>query len=165
MITKITSKLTPVVKQPVRANLQKAASVGLAVLAGSSMSGWHGPRYTTVEKIIPGGLDLKEKAYFLIKGKLPPSVYERWHTKGSDYIPQEGDQVVSVNMYDGEYARQYVGEIVEAPHAIGTTDYIEPLDADSLDVLTSDTSFIDGDLDGDGDLSMEEIILRFLGQY
>ena len=165
MITKITSKIAPIVKQPVRANLQKAATVGLSVLAGSSLSGWHGPSYSTVEKIIPGGLDLKEKAYFLIKGKLPPSVYERWYTKSSDYIPQEGDQVVSVNMYDGEYVGQYVGEVVEAPHEIGTTDYIEPLDTNVNEILTSDTPFIDGDLDGDGDLSNAELLLRFLGQY
>ena len=161
MITKITSKIAPIVKQPVRANLQKTAAVGLAVLAGSSMSGWHGPTSITVERIIPGGLDFKEKAYFLLKGKLPPSVYERWQSSNSDYIPQEGDQVVTVKMYGENYS----DEIVEAPHEIGTTDYIEPLDANVNDILTSDTPFIDGDLDGDGELSKEELLLRFLGQF
>lgn len=114
MITKVMPKLSPIVKQPIRANLQKAATVGLAVLAGSSMSG-QGVDHSTIEYIIPGGLDFKEKAYLLLKGKMPPSVKERWFASNSDYIPQKSDQVVTVDTYNGS-----IGEPTELPHAIGT---------------------------------------------
>lgn len=158
MITKITSKLTPIVKQPIRANLQKASAAGLLLLAGSSMSGWHGPSCTPKEMVIPGGLDLKEKAYYLLKGKLPPSVYDRWFANKSDYVPQEGDQVVTVNMYDG----RYIGEIVERPHEIGTAsgdDIFEKAVGDPIDTQPI------GDLidDGGDDLSTFEIFKHLAG--
>ena len=39
MITKTSSKLTPIIKPPIRSKLKKAGIAGLTILAGSSMSG------------------------------------------------------------------------------------------------------------------------------
>ena len=44
MITKINPYLTTI-RRPLRANLQKTSVLGLGVLAGSSMSGLHGPNF------------------------------------------------------------------------------------------------------------------------
>ena len=61
MITKVTPKLTPIVQKPIRANLQKAAVAGLAVLAGSSMSGGYIRPSVSKDMIIPGGMDFLKK--------------------------------------------------------------------------------------------------------
>ena len=159
MITKVMPKLSPIVKQPIRANLQKASTVGLLFLAGSSMSGL-GVDHSTIDYIIPGGLDFKEKAYFLLKGKMPPSVKERWFASNSDYVPQKSDQVVSVHTYNGN-----LGEPTELPCEIGTKDHVMPLDNNIQDILGSDEFSLAGDLDGDGELSKAELLARFLGQY
>ena len=125
MIQKIMPKLATQ-KLPNRALLQRSSIAGLALLAGSSMSGWHGPNLEPTEMVIPGGLGKAEKAYFLLKGKLPRSVYERWIPNDSNYVPQNGDQVVIVNMGGG-----YVGKIVQAPHDIATS-------GESLETLNQD---------------------------
>lgn len=116
MITKINSGIATIAKRPIRANLQKASAIGLGILAGSSMSGWHGPHFEPTEMIIPDGLTFPEKAYYLLKGKLPHSVYERWFPQTDDYVPSQGDQVVTVDIVEG----QYIGEIVKAPHKVKT---------------------------------------------
>lgn len=164
MITKISSRLTPNIKQPIRANLQKTAIAGLAVLAGSSMSGWNTPEFVATQKVIPGGLDLREKAYFLLKGKMPQSVIKRWETLTNDYTPKEGDQVVTVNIGDGIY----IGKILEAPHKIGTT--AEPVETLNTDISENIISAVGeeslGDFEGgDEEMSKIDILRRFLGQY
>ena len=114
--------------------------------------------------VISGGLDLKEKAYFLLRGKLPESVYKRWVPQNNSYIPGEGDQVVTVDIGDG----RYVGNIIEAPHKIGTiAEPTETLNTDiSEDIVSSigEDSITDLD-DGDGEMSKFDILRRFLGQY
>ena len=77
MITKVTVGLTPIAKQPIRAKLQRSSVLGLTVLAGSSMSNMNSAHFEPTDMIIPDGLSYNEKAYFLLKGKLPESVYER----------------------------------------------------------------------------------------
>lgn len=162
MIQKIMPKLDAISKKPIRSTLQKTALVGLGVLAGSSMSGWHGPHFTPTEMIIPGGLDLKEKAYYFLRGKLPESVYERWTSHGKGYEPQPGDDVVTVNIGDG----RYVGEILEPPHEVGTkadydtTDLGHDISDDLTDALGDDADVAG---DGDDDLSLFEIWKRLAG--
>ena len=80
-------------------------------LAGSSMSGFNTPKYEAAERIIPGGLDFKEKAYYLLTGKMPQSVLDRWVPNNSDYIAGVDDQIVTVDI-----SGRYVGGIIEGPH-------------------------------------------------
>ena len=177
MITKITSRLAPIAKQPVRANLQKTAITGLAILAGSSMSGWHDPipRYIhkePTEMIIPNGLTLKEKAYFVLKGELPPSVYDRLIPLDENYIPNNKDQVVTINILDNGY----MGKVVEAPHYINSpTEHLEPLNIDISQDLRLDThqgivSGVTDDSSGnesnnDVETSWIDDLRRALGEY
>jgi len=165
MITKINPKLTTIVKQPNRKNLQKASIAGLAVLAGSSMSGWHGPTFTPTDMVIPGGLDLKEKAYYLLKGKLPKSVYERWFPQDNTYMPKDGDQVVTINIGDG----QYIGSIIEGPHKIGEIasgdEFVgagHDITKDVMEALPGGTDVVGDDVDDDG-LSAFEIWTHLAG--
>lgn len=96
--------------QPIRQTLtQKTSSIKR--LFGASMSNWSGPSLLPTEMVIPGGLSKKEKMYFLLKGKLPKSVYERWVPHTEDYCCQEGDQLVTVAKDD-----TYIGSILEKPH-------------------------------------------------
>ena len=110
---------TQITKLPTRSTLQKTNS-NLRLLAGSSMSNWSGPRFEPTEMVIPGGLDLKEKFYYALKGKFPKSVLERW-IPSSKYTPQEGDQVVTANI-----SSRYIEDILDEPH-----DFID--DGDSFE--------------------------------
>lgn len=142
-------KILPEVKtisRPIRNQLKTSSS--LKVLAGSSMSGWHAPRFYETEMIIPGGMSLKEKAYFLLRGKIPSSVRERW-VPAEDNIAHEGDQLITVNMT----SNGAVGGVVENPH-----DFIPGSDDIS-------NSFSDGgDLTGSGsDIDTFEIFKHLAG--
>lgn len=107
-------KISPTIKTPVRSSLKNFSSK-LKVLSGSSMSGWNPPRFYDKEMVIPDGLTFSEKAYYLLKGKLPKSVYERWFPNDGTHALNPGDQLVTVQRtYDGA-----VGSIVEPPHDIG----------------------------------------------
>lgn len=123
-------RIMPAVKgvaRPIRSTL-KETSLNLKVLAGSSMSGWHGPSFTPTDMIIPGGLTYPEKAYYLLRGKLPSSVYDRWVHRSADYVPQDGDEVVTINRADN-----YIGSIVEGPRNLITGESIsETVPDDSL---------------------------------
>lgn len=169
MITKITPRLTSIAKQPVRANLQKTAVAGLAVLAGSSMSDWSGGHIDEVQRIIPGGLDFLEYAYFKLRGKLPQSVYDRWVAPSQDYIPGSDDEVVTVKM---QYDR-YILSVVEPPHAIGTTpthdDYVgcgQDISGDVTDAVVGDASDLADTDSSDGDSGMSALeIFKHLAGY
>lgn len=139
MIQKVMPKINTI--RPNRIHL-KSSNSHLKNLAGSSMSGWNTPKFEPVEKIIPGGLDFKEKAYFLLTGKMPKSVLERWLPKNSDYVPGVDDQVVTVNV-----SGKYVGGIVEGPH-----DYLFEEGADNVVVDLDDNSGPSFDIDDDGDI-------------
>ncbi len=151
MITKINPYLTTI-RRPLRANLQKTSVLGLGVLAGSSMSGLHGPNFEPTEMIIPGGLDFKEQAYYLLKGKLPKSVVERWFPQSDNYTPAPEDQVVTVNIGNN----QYIGDIVEAPHEIGTSAVNDPTIGNGEDISEDFVNAISGDM-GDVDNSDNDV--------
>lgn len=167
MITKITPRLTSIAKQPVRANLQKTAVAGLALLAGSSMSGANTPHFEPTDMIIPGGLNFQEHAYYLITKKLPQSVVDRWVKVSAEHLPSAEDQVVKVNIGDG----RYIGSIIESPHDVVSGEMIEPLGQDAsgnlfsggsdvVDISSTDTS------DGDSGMSAFEIFRHLAGyQY
>ena len=89
-----------------------ASKLGLMVLAGAGMSSFNTPNLEPTDMLIPGGLTIKEKAYYVLKGKLPKCVYERWVPYSKDSITQAGDQVVTINKGDG-----YIGSIITPPHA------------------------------------------------
>jgi len=133
---------------------------GLAVLAGSSMSNWSEPHFEPTEMVIPGGLNLREKAYYLLKGKMPPSVYERWFPKANNYTPHEGDQTVTVNIAD-----RYVGDIVKGPEGIEISD--ESLQVNDGDITDDILAGIDngtGVVDtGDSEISTLEIWKHLAG--
>ena len=116
MITKILPKIVNKPNKYIRNNIQRTTSIGCAILAGSSMSGWNSPLFEPTEMIIPGGLTFKEKFYYTIKGRLPKSVYERWINSSENYIPKPDDQIVVINK-DGNC----IGSIIEPPHAVGST--------------------------------------------
>lgn len=157
MITKIMPGLNNITKHPVRANLQKTTTLGLALLAGSSMSGWHGPHFEPTEMVIPGGLNFQEKAYYLLKGKLPQSVFERWTPKTDNYVSAQGDQVVTVNIGDG----QYIGNIVEAPHDIGTVASTDNFIGAGQDISGDISEAIAGTASGIGTSSDDSDITAF----
>ena len=156
MITKINSGLVSVTKRPIRAYLQKTSILGLGVLAGSSMSGWHGPHFEPTEMVIPNGLTFQEKAYYLLKGKLPNSVYERWFARTDEYVASHNDQLVTINIGDGKY----LGDIVEAPHDVGTTvvnDDAIGCGQDISDDIVSAISGNAGDIDSNDDDSSSAV--------
>lgn len=154
MIQKILPRITT------RSILQKGNN-NLKNLAGSSMSGWHGPHFEPTEMIIPGGLDFKEKAYFLLKGKLPKSVYERWFPNNDSYVGNEGDQIVTINK-----AGNYIGSIVENPH-----DYTAPsndsintdMSDDIINNITHDVSGVETISNDGDDISTFEIFKHLSG--
>ena len=155
MIQKILPRITT------RSILQKGNNSKLMNLAGSSMSGWHGPHFEPTEMIIPGGLNFKEKAYFLLKGKLPKSVYERWFPNDDNYIGNEGDQIVTINK-----AGNYVGSIVESPHDYTITSNETPdtdISDDIINNITNDISGGEGISDGGEDMSALEIFKHLAG--
>ena len=83
----------PILK-PIRANLNQKVN-NLKPLAVHPY-----PEYVAFEKanmIIPGGLDLKEKFYYKMTGKLPKSVQERWVEANGNVKISEGDQMVTVD--------------------------------------------------------------------
>lgn len=137
MIQKVMPKINTI--QPVRKQL-KLVNSELRNLAGSSMSGWNTPKFEPTKMVIPGGLDFKEKAYFLLTGKMPKSVMERWVPNSEDYIPEAGDQIVTANI-----SGRYVNGIVDAPQEYLFNENGESVISDISD--TGETSF---DLD-DGD--------------
>ena len=128
-----------------RSTLRNNSSMlSLMTLAGAGMTSFSSPKLEPTDMLIPGGLTLKEKAYFVLKGKLPKCVYERWVPYSKDAITNAGDQVVTINKGDG-----YIGSIISPPHAPGesfTDQSSDPnigiLDGDSgLDAI--DTNFLD----------------------
>lgn len=133
MIQKVMPRIVAA-KPPVRSNLQKVAAAGVAVLAGSSMANMGNLNFKETEMIIPGGLNLEERFYLVIRGKLPQSVYDRWVPSSSDYSLKNGDEKVVVNIAD-----RYVGNIVEAPYDAFTGESVvdDIPDADSVDELVS----------------------------
>ena len=144
MITKVSPKI---IKQnmPIRQNLKKASgigAVGLAILAGSSMSNMSsGPELYPTEMVIPGGLKIHEYGYYLLTHRLPASVYERWIYRPDNYIPEQGDQVVTINRNG-----RYIGSIVEGPRrATIDPDEIEDITNDILSIKTveSDGSLVE----------------------
>lgn len=141
--------------------LKTGTTATLLVLAGSSMSNWSGPRFVPTDMIIPGGLDFKEKAYFLLKGKLPKSVYERWVPVNNNYHIGENDQIVKINIAEG----RYIGNIIENPHDIDSNlaETLNPVEGLTVDDITTTTVGIDGDPDSDDDLSAFEIWKHLAG--
>ncbi len=148
MITKITPRLTSIAKQPVRANLQKTAVAGLAVLAGCSMSGSDVPYYKATDMIIPGGLSFKERAYYILTKELPKSVHERWFPQTDDYIAGQNDQVVTADIGNGRYN----GRILKGPRDISGGAPLEALDVDSSNKIMGHT---DTDILADGDITSD----------
>lgn len=123
MIQKIMPKISTI--QTVRSKL-KPANSKLKILAGSGMSGGYPPNYKPTEMIIPGGLDFKEKAYFLLTGKMPQSVMNRWVPNNGENILNDGDQLITANI-----SGRYVGGIVDTPH-----DYSQ--DSSLIDDISND---------------------------
>ena len=119
MIQKVMPRISAV--KPTRSAL-KPNNSGLKILAGSSMSGWNTPKFEPTEMVIPGGLDFKEKAYYLLTGKMPKSVLERWVPNSSDYIAGTGDQIVTADI-----SGRYVGNLLDSPH-----DYLLGQDSNNL---------------------------------
>lgn len=151
MIQKVMPKMISS-KPIVRQNLQKTAAVGLALLAGSSMSNWSGPRFVDTNMIIPNGLTFKEKAYYLMTGKMPKSVHERWFEKTDDYMPHDGDQELTVGIADG----QYIGNVSVGPHDVTTGEALlgetpdgtlaSDISSGGLEVVGGDTETTDDGL-------------------
>ncbi len=75
---------------PLKRSTLRTGKNKLKNLAGSSMSNWNFPEIKTIEMIIPNGLKLKEKMFFLLKGYYPKSVLDRW-------IPNDGNNPVHAN--------------------------------------------------------------------
>lgn len=155
MIQKVLPRIT---NQPIRSILKHNTS-GLKCLAGSSMSGWHGPSFQPVEMIIPGGLDFKEKAFFLLKGKLPKSVYERWMPNDGENVVGTGDQLVTI-----QKSGQYVGDIIENPHDYIGGNELSSLDTGIHDIANGDLTDIAG-ASGDGDDVSVFEIFKHLGGF
>ena len=132
MIQKVMPRISAV--NPIRSAL-KPNNSGLKILAGSSMSGWNTPKFKPTEMVIPGGLDFKEKAYYLLTGKMPKSVLERWVPNSSDYIAGTGDQIVTADI-----SGRYVGNLLDSPH-----DYL----------LGQDNNNLINDISHDGDGSFD----------
>lgn len=158
MIQKI-STLTNVVKPSVR-SLLKNCNSKLKTLSGSSMSGWDPPIFHDTEMVIPGGLTFPEKAFYLLKGKLPKSVYERWFPNDGEHVINAGDQLVTVQRtYEG-----YVGHIVEPPHDLSGAAIDAPDGGYANDISGSDT--IAGgstDVDDDGGIGVFEAFKHLAG--
>ena len=162
MIQKVMSK-SIIPKQSFRIALQES-SRKLKNLAGSSL-GEYTPNWVKTDMIIPGGLSYPEKFYYLLKGKLPPSVYERWQCLTDDFIPQPGDQVVTVNI-----SGPYVGNLLNEPHDyipgeqvnFKSNTQLDINDGDYTDLLNndSDTNILDGNDDDNGGILG---ILKHLG--
>ncbi len=141
MIQKVMPKISTI--QPVRMQL-KSVNSKLKNLAGSSMSGWNVPKFESTKMVIPGGLDFKEKAYFLLTGKMPKSVMERWVPNSNDYIPNTGDQIVTANI-----SGRYVGGIIDTPQ-----DYLFNENGDHAIGDINDNDDISFDLDDDADFDI-----------
>lgn len=118
----------------------KGGKSKLKNLAGSSMSNWNTPKFEPTEMIIPGGLDFKEKAFYLLTKKFPKSVTERWFPKSSDSIANNCDEIVTVNIADGKY----IGNVLDEPH-----NYISDDSSSIIDDITGTDSpnFWDSGLD------------------
>lgn len=148
MIAKIAPRLTSIAKQPVRANLQKTTVAGLAVLAGSSMSGANTPYFEPTDMIIPGGLNLREKAYYIITKEMPKSVVNRWFPQTDDYIVGQNDQIVTANIGDG----RYVGSIITGPRNALGGEPLEALDVNSSNKIIGNP---DSDILADGGVTSD----------
>lgn len=149
MIQKV-SAVSVIAKTPVRSNLKNVS--GLRVLAGSSMSGWHGPHFVETDMIVPGGLNFAEKAYYLLTKKMPDSVIDRWFADNDSYTPVEGDEVVKMSIGDGIY----IGQVLEGPRAVGVdvasdVGAMDTVDIDVTDIASAGEIGV-GDL-SDGDIS------------
>lgn len=141
MIQKVMPKINTM--QTVRSQL-KSVNSKLKNLAGSSMSGWNNPKFESTKMVIPGGLDFKEKAYFLLTGKMPQSVMDRWVPNNNNYIPGVGDQIVTARI-----SGKYVSEITDAPH-----DYLFSENGDRVISDISDDYDSSFDLSDDGDFDI-----------
>ena len=168
MIQKINTGIS-VVKSPIRKNLTKIGS-NLKNLNGSSMSGGLPPHIYEVTMIIPGGLTLKEKAYYILSGKIPSSVYKRWYQQTENVLPKEGDQVVTMDkVYDSCIANSarnlhdyHQGDVVS------TDSPIEPIQFNNDDAVSSIVGTevnTDAGTSGtdDGTLSLTEIWTHLSG--
>lgn len=157
MIQKISPAIR-VIKKPVR-SLLKDTTGKLKALPGSSMSGFNPPRFYETEMIIPGGLDFKEKAYYLLTGKMPKSVYERWIVNDGTHAVNTSDQLITVERtYSGA-----VGDIIEPPHGIDTSSIDAPSGGVLHDISGGETLTGTGGDFGDGDLDTFEIWKHLAG--
>lgn len=148
MIQKIMPRIN-IVKQPVRAGLQKTAAAGLLLLAGSSMSGGYIRPSVTNDMVIPGGLNFLERSYYLLTGELPQSAQDRLEVFDDKYVPQEGDQVINLTMR-GDHIEMINsklhtldGEAIESVKDLGENvsgeDLIDTIENDvDTDITTDD---------------------------
>ena len=158
MIQKISPAIS-ITKVSARSIL-KSTDSKLKYLAGSSRSGYNPPTFHEVEMVIPGGLDFKEKAYYLLKGKLPNSVYERWFPNDGEHIVDSADQLVTVE----RTYRGLIGNIVEAPHGANSVS-VDVSNHGMLNDITGGDTISTGltDSSGDNDIGIVDIFKHLVG--